>query len=225
MKCEKCGTFLMDGTDFCTSCGAPTVHGKFADVEPPAPPSVTPVSPPSNDDRSKPLSEGSGIVWAVAGAVILIAALMFIYIDTAPWSEVEPDAEKTTINLANPVVRNRTIADEKHWDAVISIDKISPKNEQVLWDETRLVVKSSNGTTLHAKAAMDLDDPLAYDDGSDGKVSAQFWYVETATGDVYLDAGNSIRLTGLSEEYEGAHVSLVCRGETIGYVVLPSDFH
>lgn len=230
MKCERCGTFLLDGTDFCTGCGAPTAHGQFADQQPPVPPPFPQGYPPPQQQvpggpTSTPSSAGSGTIWVVVGVVVIVSAsILLVWLMTSPWSGVEPEPELTTINLASPGVIMRPISDESHWDAVISINKVSPRGERVLWDDTRLVIEASDGRVLHERVALALDEPATYDNGSDGTVSVQFWYVETISGDVDMDGGDGIKITGLTEEYEGATVRLTRHGETIGSVVLPMDF-
>ncbi len=161
----------------------------------------------------------------VVGVVVIVSAsILLVWLMTSPWSGVEPEPELTTINLASPGVIMRPISDESHWDAVISINKVSPRGERVLWDDTRLVIEASDGRVLHERVALALDEPATYDNGSDGTVSVQFWYVETISGDVDMDGGDGIKITGLTEEYEGATVRLTRHGETIGSVVLPMDF-
>jgi hypothetical protein len=48
--------------------------------------------------------------------------------------------------------------------------------------------------------------------------------VDMVRGDVYIDAGDGIKVTGITEEYKGANVTVFHKGEMVGEVRIPPDF-
>jgi hypothetical protein len=142
----------------------------------------------------------------------------------------DTDEQKTTVNIASPNVQSTTndgaddIAgnadDETIFDAVLNINKITPKDDKVNWADVRIIVKSSTGSVLDAETTPLPD--AAYDRTTDPQPQ-EFWYIETG-GDLKMSAGDAIKITGMDATYEGATVILKKAGEQIGSITLPTDF-
>jgi hypothetical protein len=153
--------------------------------------------------------------------IILVVAIAAVYF----WGPDYDDTgyEHTKVNIAFPDVNSRDVGGSVHWDATLNINKVTPKDERIRWNQLRVVVKGADGSVLNPHSSMDQDWGI-YDDGSDGSVDVEFWFVETTTGDTFLSAGDAVRLTGLTEAYEGAHVELHVAGERVASITLPTDF-
>jgi hypothetical protein len=132
--------------------------------------------------------------------------------------------EKTTVNLQSPWVGSRTIGDEIHYDAVLNINKITPKDVVVPWTTVRIIVKASDGSVLDIETIPMRDLTSTYDDDLDGHVDVEFWYVETTYGDDKMSAGDALKITGMTARYEGAQVTIMMGGEQIGSIILPMEF-
>ncbi len=154
-------------------------------------------------------------------AIPLILAIMWlgILVDV-----IEEETENVTLNLASPVVTQRTIADQTYWDAEIEINKVTPNLALITFSEVRVIVKSSDGSVLIPSTEPLFDEPSDYDDGLDGTVDVQVWYKATVPGSIVI-AGDSFLLTGMTDtDYQGALVQITRDGKIIGSTTLPTDF-
>ena len=154
-------------------------------------------------------------------AVPALAAFMWLGIMS---STTETVHEEITLNIGIPSVVQRTISDEAYWDASLNINKLTPKDETVPWSDIRVVVKSALGSVLNAMTRPNADDPFEYDDGSDGSVDVQFWYDTTIPGNDFVMAGDTILITGMTDDYEGATIEIFYLGEQIGDTTLQTNF-
>lgn len=151
-----------------------------------------------------------GEVLMVAIVVILAAIAYIIFAGMLTDTEEEP----VLVNLSPPVVRSRGTV----WDASIEVERIVPHHTSLHWVSIGIVVSSVNGSALNITTTPQDDVGSTYHD------YVEFWYVDIEPGDGKIDAGDSIKITGLSREYEGATVRLVCANEIMGTVTLPADF-
>ena len=163
--------------------------------------------------------------WVVVLVVVLIIA--FSGVMTVIWLATSGPAddiavEMTTVNLANPQVETRTVGEEVYYDATMNINKITPRGENVAWEDVRVIVISSDGSVLLTATQPSWHDPAEYDDGSDGSVDVQVWYVCSDAGP-NMREGDALKLTGMTLDYEGALIEVTLWGERIASVVLPTD--
>jgi hypothetical protein len=147
-------------------------------------------------------------------SIVLIIILAGAVIDEEP--------QRTTVNLASPSVQRIDELGATYWVATLNVNKIRPKESNVLWNEVRVIVKASDGSVLNTMTSLDPDDPESYFLGT-GEPEVNFWFVETS-GDERMNAGDAIKVTGMGLEYEGAFVDLFHNGERIGSIVLPTNF-
>lgn len=244
MNCPRCGAYVQESANMCPNCGLDvlTVHlqGGFGGGPPPPPPpgygyrgGPPPPGqpqgqyPPPGYPPPPPRKKETSVAWiVVAVVVVLIAipaviALMWLGISGVV-TEQEP--HNLVLNLGSPTVTQRQIADEAYWDADYTIFRMTPRGELVEWSDVRIVIKANDGHLLDAETGPLPDDPDAYDDGADGSVNVQFWYETTIIDNHLMMEGDTLRITGMTYEYEGAYVEVFYRGHQIGDSVLPTDF-
>jgi flagellin-like protein len=177
-----------------------------------------------DDDAVSPVI---GTILMVAITVVLAAVLWLMVSGMI----TGPDEEKVTVNLATPDVQQQTRATLTCWDATLNINKMTPKDEKVLWSATKIIVKSSSGSVLTSATTLTADAPATYDaDGdADGDIEVQYWYVET-TGDTKMSAGDAVKITGMDDatntafDWRGATIELTKGGERIASIKLPTNF-
>jgi hypothetical protein len=159
--------------------------------------------------------------WALSVPIIIFAALALVWV-IGTWYPPAPSGEETTsVELRNPVAKAKTVNGEDYWDVSVEISRITPKDERIYWHDLRVTVRSANDRMLLANALVQKDSPAEYDDGSDGWVDAQVWYVCTPPHNPYIPAGSSLQLTGLSKDFEGGEVKVSRSGEEIGSFTIP----
>lgn len=224
MNCPKCGGWVDEGVHFCVRCGTP-IGGEVTpgQVQPPHPPPQYPYPPqqaPPSDDASKTVLVIVVVVIVIVAAIVVFSAFMWLFIADVTQ---DIDDEPTTLNLASPSVTQRTIDEENRWDSTTTVNKVTPQDASVSWETVRVVLKASDGSLLMGVTPLEPDNPLKYDNGSDGKVSVEMWYFDV-NGDGLLEPGDRIKFTALTDDYEGAIVEVTAEGERIGSLVLPTNF-
>jgi hypothetical protein len=152
---------------------------------------------------------------------IVLAAVLWLAVTgmVTPWH-----TEKLTVLTESPHIQTRDINGTFYWDATVVIDKVTPQDEQVIWGELWVIIKSFNGSLLDASMKPTIDNPGGYDDDIDGSVDIEAWFIETQTGDVKMSGGDGVKLTGLTRAYEGATVDLIVHQEKIASFSLPTAF-
>ena len=174
-----------------------------------------------DDDAVSPVI---GTILMVAITVVLAAVLWLMVSGMISTS----DEDKITVNLASPNVQKfdtRTAAAlDYRWDATLNVNKITPKDQKVLWSEVKVIIKASSGSILNAATGPLTDLGAVYDtDAADGTVTVEFWFVETG-GNLQMNAGDAIKVTGMADTYEGATLELTKAGERIGSATMPTNF-
>lgn len=154
-------------------------------------------------------------------AVPFVAAIGWLAISGAVTSTEE---QRLTVNLATPSVTHRLISDQHHWDTVLNINKATPRDEDVIWAEISIVVHHNDGSILLPSTQVSPDIGGVYDDGSDGSVDVEVWFVEITTGDNRLSAGDAIKITGMTADFEGGFIQILRSGRISGDSFLPTDF-
>ena len=163
-----------------------------------------------DDDAVSPVI---GTILMVAITVVLAAVLWLMVSGMISTSE----EDKITVNFASPTVQQKTRV-ITCWDATININKITPKEEKVLWTEVRILVKAAGGSVLNQSTTLITDSGATYHNYT------EFWFVETTSGDDKMSAGDAIKITGMAIGYEGATVELTKAGERIGSFTLDTNF-
>ena len=190
-----------------------------------------------DDDAVSPVI---GTILMVAITVVLAAVLWLMVSGMI----TDTDEQKTTVNVASPDVTawsseidpDPAAANDEYYiyDAVLNINKITPKDDKVLWSEVRLLIKGSDGSVLQTETTLTDDAGASYDrDGTvatgGGVIDVEYWYVETGN-DLKMSAGDAVKITGLTagdastDDFQGAQVILKKAGEQIGSITLPTDF-
>jgi len=179
-----------------------------------------PYRPPPKDDTGT-LAKVAVIVIVVVVVAIVVAAAIFWF---AFFSIVDDNIDgDVTLSLSAPSVSQRDIGGTEYWDALMNVNKVSPGSALVSWVGTSVIVKNTFGQVLMQRTNLMPDNPALYDDASDGSVDAEGWYVDIRS-DVFVSAGDSIKLTGLDADYEGATIEVYDFTDRIGSVVLPTNF-
>ena len=174
-----------------------------------------------DDDAVSPVI---GTILMVAITVVLAAVLWLMVSGMIQ----DPEDEKLTIQLSSPSV-SQYDRNGACWDAVLNINKLTPKDEKVKWTEVRIAIKGSGGSILNQATAPLADGSVVpYPDISapyDPAVDVDFWFVDITAGDVKVGAGDSIKITGMNDAlYEGATIQILKAGKIIGDSTLPTDF-
>jgi hypothetical protein len=131
-----------------------------------------------------------------------------------------------TMNLASPSVDIMIINDTYYYRAVLNINKITPKEAEVLWDDLRIEIIAYDGNVLVPKSPINEDiwgSPRYDEDDTDG-IDVELWYVETSTGDIRAGAGDAFILSGLTTAFESATVYIYMFGNRVATAVLPTNF-
>jgi hypothetical protein len=246
VHCPRCKGFVEDGSSVCPTCNA-QLHGQYRGVgitgpqsrpppiyaaqrpyvqrapapparPPPAYPPPVPVGP-----TYEPMKARSVLAIALTVLVAVVLTMVIVaFLWLAPFED-DTHPSHITVNIASPSVMQRQVDGQAHWDAVLNINKITPRDENVRWTQVGVVVRSAEGSVLDTTSPLHQDRGV-YDDYSGGTVYVEFWFIETS-GDDRLSAGDAIKITGMTEAYEGATIELVRGGDRIGSIVLPTEFY
>ena len=213
---------------FCTACGAQTAPGPRGQWgAPPPPPHPAHQQPPYQQPPPQRRDEGSTVVRVVVLVVIILVllaavawAVLWTIIDDIPEDELHPG---TILNLAAPLVVRRDAGNETVWDVSITINRVTSDLGALSWAFVRITLMESSGTVLVADGTPLPDDPGAYDNGSDGDVDVELWYVDAAS-DGLIEEADGIKITGMDRDYAGGRVVIGYTGDRIGMSVLPTLF-
>jgi len=154
-------------------------------------------------------------------SVPIVVAMSWLFISGAVTSTED---ERLTVQLSSPSVSQRMISDQAYWDTVLNINKVTPKDENVRWADVSIAIKTSDGGILLPNTPVSPDNRDFYDNDFDGSVDVEGWFVEITTGDDRLSAGDAIKITGMTIEYEGGFVQVLRSGRIIADSRLPTDF-
>ncbi len=181
-----------------------------------------------DDDAVSPVI---GTILMVAITVVLAAVLWLMVSGMISTDE----SDKTTVNLASPSVQSLDVTERTTacWDVTLNINKITPKDDKVKWSELRIIVKGADGSVLN-QATTPAANTGAYagDLPAGGPVVVEFWYVEVTAGDLKMDAGDGVKITGMTDgsgfvgedDYQGAMVEFTKGGERIASATLQTNF-
>jgi hypothetical protein len=113
-----------------------------------------------------------------------------------------------------------------YYRAVLNINKVTPKESEVLWDDLRIEIIAYDGNVLVPKSPIDEDiwgSPRYDEDDTDG-IDVELWYVEVSTGDIRASAGDAFILSGLTTAFEHATINIYMFDNRVASAVLPTDF-
>jgi len=200
-RCTNCKGPLTEGDPECPWCG----------------------SDPTKPVKGRELSHGSMLVM-VAVLGMLVLALIYVVAMYEPVPESDYSYTHAAINLSSPTVTNRTIEEEVRWDAIFNVNKITPRDQTFQWDDVYIEVRGEDGSYMHRHLELSPDDPSMYDDGSDGRIALQVWSIENTDRPDRMEAGDKIRITGMTEEYEGCTITLHREGNRHASLTFPQEF-
>ncbi len=150
----------------------------------------------------------------------VVAAISWLFISGAVTSTVD---QQLVVNLASPSVTRRSISDQHYWETVLNINKVTPRDEVVRWADVSVVIHSHDGGILLPSTQV-FPDTGVYDNGFDGSVDVEGWFVEITTGDDRLSAGDAIKITGMTAEFEAGLIQVLRSGRIVADIMLPTDF-
>lgn len=84
-------------------------------------------------------------MWSITLLFAILGVLCILLIYAVAIYEPIPDYS-LTINLASPTLEERTIDDDVRWDASITVNKLTPRDEVLRWKEAYIVIKESDGS-------------------------------------------------------------------------------
>ena len=162
--------------------------------------------------RSDPggVSPVIGEVLMVAIVIIMTAIIWLLVSEML----IEPEEPMITVHLMKPDVSTRGPV----YDAILTVNRVSPGDQSVLWTELTVVVLSENGSALNQSMVPCSDSNATYHD------YVEVWYVEVTPGDTIMTGSDAIKITGMSTDYEGATVILLKGSERIASIGLPVIF-
>jgi len=136
-----------------------------------------------------------------------------------------PYPSSVAVNVSSPSVQPRMVGTTLCYDVTFNINKITPRDTQILWVDLSFTAYSASNAVLVEKSSL-LPDPGegGYDsDPSDG-LSVEVWYISATGGGAHMNAGDALRMTGLDLAFEDATVELWLAGHLIAKAVLPTNF-
>ena len=162
------------------------------------------------------------VKYGVQVAAICMVSLVgfMVYVSQSGCSCVDADEERFTVQMRFADISYRDIEGEQYRDVTIDLLKFTPKDEKFHSSELRAVIKSMDRTVVNSATPLEPHEPLMYDDGSDGRVDVQFWHIDT-DGNSWFSAGDVIKITGMTSEYDEAYFMLFKAGENVGSITLP----
>jgi hypothetical protein len=152
-----------------------------------------------------------------------LLAIIFVVVLLVPLSgcvtnDGNDDEQKLTLTMGTPSVAPRNDGSQTVWDAELAINKITPKDAEAKWATVSMVIKRHDGSVLLQVT------PVSTDSGMYGS-AVEVWYMDTTGGRNVADAGDKLKVTGMSDsEYEGATIQILHRGTLIGSSVMPTNF-
>ena len=225
MTCPRCGATVNQKTQLCPECNYPA--GDTVQPSNGHPPQQTSFHPHLLS-QLQPQRESSQITLMIPLVVIIVIVVIIslLYLD---WLYVSgrlfsSEEEIVVIELLDPSMEQQSIGDETYWDVTCQVNRITPSDSKVSWESVRVgVFKGPYRDVLIVMTPFEPDDPSVYDDGTDGVVDVQLWYLDM-DGDGFIDRSDRFKITGLTENFEGATIEIDVVGDNIGSFLLPTNF-
>ena len=175
-----------------------------------------------------PPKEGSDTAFRVVAIAIVVIFLLIVVLGVIFFMGFlsgipEDNHYHDEVILSAPKVTQRQISNVTVWDAALDINTVRPSDFEPNWSYVRIKITSRDGMTLLSIVGLDPDDPHSYDDASNGWVDVEAWYIDK-NSNTLLDEGDTIKLTGMDDRYQGSTVEVLRAGEQIGTLTLPLNF-
>lgn len=181
MRCTKCYGPLEEGRQECPWCGFD----------------------PQRQEEGGSLSFNTVLVM-----VAILGMLSIVLVYQVATYEPPPPYYHTSVSFASPVITNRTVDDGIRWDATMRVIKVAPKDELHPWSRVHVTVVGLEGDVLKRDLKFRPYDESNVDDGSDGTVDVQLWYIDDQEHPGRLSYDDQIIITGMTREYDGCIVRL-----------------
>ncbi|MCJ2541147.1 MAG: hypothetical protein LN414_07760 [Candidatus Thermoplasmatota archaeon] len=156
-----------------------------------------------------------GAILAVFVAIGLIACAAYLY-DSLSYDPPEP---KNFISFSPPVLDYREVEGINNTDVSVEVQKLTPKDDRYKWSELRISITLENGTIILKNVKPTADDPSRYSTGAYPQI--EVWYIDSFMGTDDIDPGDSIKVTGISEDLQLAVVKLRLFGRQVGSFSVP----
>ena len=169
-----------------------------------------------NDDAVSPVI---GTILMVAITVVL-AAVLWLMVSGMIGGQEE---QKITVNLGSPSTPEKFTRTTACWDTSMNINRITPKDQKVLWSELKILIKGSTGSLLLTATTPTADPGAALYVAPLTVNGCYVYFVETGAN-TKLDAGDTVKIVSMSTAYEGATVELTKAGNLIASATLPTNF-
>jgi len=149
---------------------------------------------------------------AIGLLLVCIACVIILVI----WLQVAtPDDEYDGVmhvEVTKTGINDRALGDEDYWDITYTVTD-DTYQDYALYSEVDIVITCTDGSILFNNLSFQPNDPMRYDNASDGKVEVQAWYIEEGwlidgTTLRKMNKGDSIVFTGLTRRFQDASVSL-----------------
>jgi len=127
------------------------------------------------------------------------------------------DTEGLALTLSAPVLDGRTVDQESVWDVTLTVVGVANLTATPRWVELSVVVTSVTGTELLPGT------PLSRDEGLYG-YTVEVWYRDDGGSGDIADIADAIRVTSMTQGYQGATVDVMWRGSVVASAALPSIF-
>lgn len=130
-----------------------------------------------NDDAVSPVI---GTILMVAITVVL-AAVLWLMVSGMIGGQEE---QKITVNLGSPSTPEKFTRTTACWDTSMNINRITPKDQKVLWTELKILIKGSTGSLLLSAISPLVDtgvyaNPLPSRSGSSRPAPTRRWTLAT----------------------------------------------
>ena len=175
-RCTKCYGPLNEGEQECPWCGF---------------------------DPQRQKGDGSLSFTTVLVMVAVLGLLSIVLVYQVATYEPPPPYYHTSYNFAKPLITNRTVDDGVVWDATMKVNKVTPRDELHAFSRIQITIEDTNRNVLDRNVKLRPYDETALDDGSDGTVDVQAWYIDDVEHPKKLSPGDQIIITGMTKDYEG----------------------
>lgn len=174
------------------------------------------------NNRSSRVDPGRAVTTRLCLVVLIITCVLPLS-GCEEGSNVTDEQYQTTeeeyivISLGSPFVHKRTEDAGDTWDVTLDITDINPNTAMVPWLEVRVSVKGADGSLLVTAT-------IPSQDGGLYGTEPEVWYQEISGSAERVSVGDAIRVTSMSQDFEGATVQVTRQGEVLATATLPGTF-
>ncbi len=128
------------------------------------------------------------------------------------------DGVKVRFTLMIEKVESRDQDNVTVWDAHITIDDIDPYDMDYKWILITISVKIGDYIDIPSAT------PYEYENEPSRFGIVSVWHDDFSGNPETADPTDNIVITSLTEEYEGATIGILYKGDRSGWIYLPDDF-